>query len=95
MKDFRGREIKVGSLIAYPGRVGSSCWITVARVLSFGTREGWSYTGKKTEPTITVQIVKSSDSYQKPRKSTIYALNRVLVVEEPDGQDKSKGVQAA
>ncbi len=85
MKDFRGREIKVGSLIAYPGRQGSNSWITVARVIKFGTkRESWT---DKTIPTLTVQVEKSSDMYIKPKKqSTIYALDRVVVIEEGESK---------
>lgn len=32
MKDWRGTEIKVGCLVAYPGRKGSSLWMVEAEV---------------------------------------------------------------
>lgn len=93
MKDFLGRTIKVGCLVAYPGRAGSSCWITVARVVAFGTKkQSWS---DKTEPTLTVKILKASTPWQKPRTSTIYALDRVLVVQEPDGEDRQERIPTA
>lgn len=33
MKDRFGREVKVGCVIAYPGRQSSSCWLATGRVV--------------------------------------------------------------
>lgn len=32
MKDMRGTEIKVGDVVAYPGRASSSLWLNIATV---------------------------------------------------------------
>lgn len=42
MKDWRGTPIEVGSVIVYPGRHGSSHWVTEAEVVEIRNRLTWS-----------------------------------------------------
>ena len=41
MKDLYGNTIEVGDVIAYPGRQGSSMWVTTAVVTEVTTRPHW------------------------------------------------------
>jgi len=38
MQDMLGQELRVGDTIAFPGRKGSSCWITVSKIEDFVTK---------------------------------------------------------
>lgn len=86
MKDIMGKSVEVGSLIAWPNRQSSSCWINVGKVIKLSEHEGWCYTGDgaggaKMLPRIHVELVKSSDGWLKPgRKTYIDRTDRVVVV---------------
>jgi hypothetical protein len=42
IKDVLGKTISVGDYVMYPGRQGSSIWVTVAHVLEIAGRTTWS-----------------------------------------------------
>jgi hypothetical protein len=91
VKDFLGKEITVGCLIAYPARMSSSVWMNVARVVGFSTRKDtWA---RKNVPSLKLKRVSSTDSYFKPGTTTeIYALDNVLVLEEADVPKQEEAV---
>lgn len=86
LKDFRGREIKVGSIVAWPGRYSSSLWMTSGRVKEIREVErsyGWRGETKKLEPLLIVEADGSSDGWRKKKRdSRIEVVSRVVVVEE-------------
>lgn len=89
MKDIVGREIVVGSRVAYPGRAGSSLWMNVALVTGFGEKTVYSYaSGGARVPTLLVNVLRSSDGYRRGMKSAIYVLDRVVVIDSPSGEGK-------
>lgn len=83
MKDWRGTEIKVGSLIVYPVRQSSSLWVNEARVT-----EIIPYSGSRTDKwapigTLKAQTTRMYDSWSKPGKVvTVSCVERVTVVPE-------------
>lgn len=42
VKDVLGRTISVGDYVMYPGRQGSSLWVTVGHVLEIAGRSTWN-----------------------------------------------------
>lgn len=43
MTDVRGKEIKVGSTVAYPDRRGAHLWLNVAKVIAVTTRSAFEW----------------------------------------------------
>ena len=75
LKDARGQEIKLGSLVAFPGRAGSSLWLTIGKVVGITTRERWDYNGYKNVP---VLIIQPNNDVKKTRTEI---LHRVVVIQ--------------
>ena len=68
MKDWRGKAIKKGSRIVYPGRQGSSIWVVEAEVL--GVKDGG----------IVVQPVRTTGTAVATRPVHIKNVDRVTVI---------------
>ncbi len=53
MRDWRGTEIEVGSRVVYPGRQGSSMWMTEGEVVELKpkTELRWNFVAKDRVPT--------------------------------------------
>lgn len=73
IKDWRGNEIKIGSTIVYPGRSGSSMWMTEAKVIDIQHKAQFPW-----EPT-PVPILKIDVNGV---ITTIKRIDRVTVVEQ-------------
>lgn len=77
-KDFRGREIKVGDTIVYPGRQSSSLWMTEGEVT--GVKSVW-YPGDREETfTLRVRVVKSP-FVKAGKQVSISSIDNVVVLE--------------
>ena len=80
MKDFRGREIRVGSLIAWANRQGSSLWMNTGKIVNIDEKDDW---GKK-KKIARVRLESSSDSWQMESKKlrTVECLDRIVVLND-------------
>lgn len=83
MKDILGREIVLGSIIAYPGRQSSSLWLSVGRVID---TKSVPHPWKKgeTETHLKLELIKDGYSWEenpKPRKTWIRETGRVVIVQ--------------
>lgn len=76
IRDWRGTPIVVGSVVVYPGRYGSTMWMSEAEVIEILERDTWP-NGKHTA----VKVRRIRDNYG-DAESTSYltALSRVTVV---------------
>lgn len=73
MKDCRGREIHIGSVIVYPGRASSSLWLNVGKVVGIDdARRGY-----RQELVPILRVRRSKDD----KLVTLSELYRVAVVE--------------
>lgn len=85
VNDIRGKEIKVGSTICYPGRQSSSLWMNIGEVVEIDENwKKWCYGKDLTLRRLKVKV--PSHSYYQPvegkfRNVWITELNRVVVVE--------------
>ena len=81
MKDWRGTPITVGSRIVYPGRYGSSMWISESIVDEVIETEEERY-GRtvKVERLKVTKIRKGRVLLKMPKQSTITRVDRVTVV---------------
>lgn len=78
MKDFLGREIRAGSRIVWPGRQGSSLWMSVGVVEDIVHRDELS--GPKA--VLKVRVEKVGLSFGKSGNLvTIECLDRIVVVD--------------
>lgn len=69
--DFLGKEIRVGDLVVWPGRKGSSLWMNSGKVIALETVED-NWTG---EESIKLTALNKND-----RPVILTELNRVVVV---------------
>lgn len=74
LKDLRGREIEPGAHIVWPGRQGSSLWMTGGDVVKIGERKVWHNLAL---PFVEVRITHVRDSYDKDRIGNTVTLTRV------------------
>ncbi len=89
VKDWLGTEIKVGSVIVYPGRQGSSMWMSKAVVLEVGTTTArewrhapisdWGYY-EKPRLTVAVDQTNYTGAVVGVRRVKIDRVDRVTVV---------------
>lgn len=77
MKDILGREITPGCYIVYPGRQGSSIWMSMAQVKEITHRH--KYFGDV--PVLKVQPIHLSTRRSLGRPTTISRIDVVTVVE--------------
>jgi len=80
-KDFTGRVIKVGDIIAYPVRQGSSMWMSKAEVL--GIEEKPRYWHKDKEISLIINVIPFYGKAlgNKGRvKSRLYRFDRCIVI---------------
>jgi hypothetical protein len=79
MLDWRGTEIKPGSIVIYPGRQGAHQWMIEAKVISIEERDHWG----RTETVLKVQPVRQG-SYGRTNYKPVglTALERVTVIKE-------------
>ena len=78
MIDVRGKEIKVGSTVAFPDRRGSRLWLNIAKVVDIATGRQlrWDFTaGMYTYPLV-LKVVKHGEK----RTSMVQRIDRVVVV---------------
>lgn len=74
MRDWRGNEIKKGSIVIYPGRTGMAVWMNEGKVVGFDCDER------------TLQVERIAESGWRgrfeadPRVVTVFALRNVTVV---------------
>lgn len=50
MNDARGYPLQIGDIVAYPGRKGSSCWLTPAMVVDLRPGSATQVPGIKVHP---------------------------------------------
>ncbi len=83
-RDIRGIEIEVGDTVAYPGRAGSSMWMSVGKVLGIQT-EFVKYSYGPREMT-TLKLLCQQKNWRGEdigtRRSHTGKLDRVVVVEK-------------
>lgn len=79
MKDWRGTDIKQGSIIVYPGRQSSHMWMVEAEVIEIIQTEHWGVmqTGLLVQP---IRQGRYGRANMKPVKLT--ALEKITVIEE-------------
>lgn len=95
VKDWRGTELKVGSIIVYPVRQSSSMWVNEATVISFEeikpeTTRTWETEGKQhsytnpAEVNLTVELTgrMTGGTYSKdePKRITKLSVGRWTIV---------------
>ncbi len=69
MKDWRGKTIKRGSIILYPGRKGSSIWVVEAEVFEVRNNE------------IIVQPIRCTEGFEHSKRPvSITSTERVTVL---------------
>lgn len=73
--DMLGKEIAVGSIVAYPGRKSSSLWLTVARVEAIETYGGFTLNKARLKVRDLLNLTHAV------RSSWVHCLDRVVVVE--------------
>lgn len=87
-KDQYNNEIKVGDIITYPGRVGSSLWMNTAVVESLDSYVSWRR--RESKPRLGVSVFSETYVYSAPnttgtwkrslRKTRIERIDNVTVV---------------
>lgn len=85
IKDWRGNEIKIGSKIVWPGRSGSSMWMTEGEVVDIKIKKETNYQLQEIDvPTLYVKSSKATGFYYtQPKKlSVIKVIDRVTVIPE-------------
>jgi hypothetical protein len=88
MKDWRGTEIEVGATVVYPGRGGSSLWMTEGTVVALHseTEDRWDWRAKARVPTEvgTVEVkrtrVQSWREITDPDKTYKIKVSNVVVI---------------
>ncbi len=73
-EDYFKNEIKIGDLVLYPNRQGSSMWMNHGTVLARGSSYG--------KPTIIVKKVQTNykGQFMGHREVTVYVLDRVIAL---------------
>lgn len=77
--DIRGKEIKVGNTVVYPGRKSSSLWMNIGEVV--GVDENWKKWCYGKDLTLRRLRVKIQTYAGKSRNVWVSELSRVVVVE--------------
>jgi hypothetical protein len=78
LKDIRGRRIEVGSKVVWPGRRGSSLWMTAGEVVSIKKVDGPSWTDQvRHQVRVQITHVDSDYSWDVKRIGTSVTLTRV------------------
>lgn len=72
VEDMMGNELKVGDTIAYPGRSGSSLWMTTSVIIAIDEYE--DYWTKRKMPLL--RVVKPSG-----KKTQVYSIERVIRIQ--------------
>lgn len=86
VKDWRGNEIKVGSKIIWPGRSGSSMWMTEGEVVDIEIKKDSRWNGTQIEefevPVLKVKSLGTTNFWknQTDKISTIHVISRVTVL---------------
>jgi len=81
-KDCCGNDVKVGDVITYPGRTGSSLWMNFGKVTKITQKTEDSYYGKRTFTL--VQVLRpllmwhdlEDNELEGWKKVTLYCINR-------------------
>lgn len=73
--DMRGREIKVGSTVAYPDRRGANLWQNIAKVTKITTRTEFMYVSRTVGYHVEKPVLKVSTG------GTVQRLDRVVVLD--------------
>lgn len=80
-RDWRGNAIRVGDRIVYPGRSGSSLWMTEAIVDAIETEELVRMSGTYTSHKLKVTVTREDRSWRDMNhKTTLTVLSRVTVI---------------
>lgn len=79
--DILGREFKVGNIIAYPGRSGSSLWLSIGMITEIGSEQVKRYWEENYRTEYWIKVIGFSNGRWHRRKSKWEMKSRIALVD--------------